>query len=365
MTGRLIIKRTYFALIALLFSSLAAGQILSVSSVDKAMVKPTDRIALYALPQTILEVRCHISYRQQLMGPYAQYARELLGKEGIQHETVQWTIDSVSIVPVTVFDASQVYVVRFGKKADYQTLENLAKQGFIIFPLHNKYPSAYPDSIQNFTRGTAEWSVLDLPFTTNIEDTIYQVVVKDSLLIRQPVVKRRTAAATQYERAKEVAKLIQQIHQRRLELILSEDEPVPANEKSLQWMISQLRQKEETFLQLFLGKTVTHAFIYSFSYTPSAGKIQPAEIFRFSPLRGISGKNDPSALPVYITLEPTNTITTLRDYQSLFTSFTTPVIIYRVPEVAGVSVTWGNRMLMRSRLPVYQLGALVPWMPAE
>lgn len=360
------LKKVSCLLVGLLATIWVDGQILSVSGMDKAIVKTTDRIALYALPQTLLEVRCYISCHRRMVGPYAQYARELLGKEGVQQETVQWVIDSVSITPVPVFDASQVYVVKFGKKADYRMLEELARQGFIIFPLKNNYPAGYPDSLLLVTKGTAEWTAVDLPFTTNITDTVYQVVKKDSLLIRQPVVKPRSATAiSQYERAREVVKLIQQIHQRRIDLILAEDDPVPNNEKSVQWMISQLRQKEEEFLQLFLGKTVTQTFEYSFVYIPFAGKNQPAEIFRFSPLRGISAKNDPSALPVYITLESTNTITTLRDYQSLFTSFTTPAILYRVPELAGVSVIWNNRILIRSRLPIYQIGALVPWMPVE
>ncbi|MGC8803935.1 MAG: DUF4831 family protein, partial [Bacteroidales bacterium] len=200
-----------------------------------------------------------------------------------------------------------------------------------------------------------------------VADTTYQVVVKDSLVIRRPVVKPRGSVVSQNERAKEVARLIQQIHQRRIELILSEDEPLPTNEKSMQWMIDQLRQMEEAYLQLFLGKTVSRTYLYSLRYVPSGmdKSVQTVEIFRFSPQRGVSSKSDATAIPVTITIESQNSIATLRDYQSLFTSLSTSVIFYRVPEVANVSVAWGSRTLIRQPQQIYQLGALVPWLPAE
>lgn len=342
------------------------GQILSISSIDKAFVKATDRIALYALPRTTLEIRCHISSRQQVVGPYAQYAREFLGREAIMHPAVQWDIDSVSIVPVTSFDPSQIYLVKFGKKIDYRVFEEMTRKGFIIFPLDNKKAVGYSDSVVNLSRESAVWSILDLPFASSSSDTIYQVVRKDSLLIRQAVVKPRSTSVTPYERAKELAKQIQQLHQRRIDLIMAEDDPVPANEKSVQWLADQLKQKEEEYLQLFLGKTVSQTYVHTFYYVPNSGeKVQSAEIFWFSPQRGISTKTDASAIPVYITIEPQNTVSTVRDYQSLLTTFSAPCILYRVPDIARVSISWGNRVLTRVQLPVYQLGALVPWFPTE
>lgn len=353
--------------IGLIYFWPCGSQVLSVSSIDKAIITSTDRIALYALPRTVFEVRCYITSHQQVVGPYASYAREFLGRDGIQQAAVRWTIDSVSVVPVTVFDPSQVYVVKFGKKFDYHPLEELSQRGFIIFPLDNRNATYLPDSVQYPSNELAEWSVLDLPFTTNVSDTTYQIVIKDSVVIRQPVVKSRGVLVSQYERAKELARQIQQIHQRRMELILDADDPVPTNEKTLQWMIDQLKHKEEAYLQLFLGRSVSRTYLYSWRYVPSGidKTLQAVEIFRFSPHRGVSTKNDATAVPVTITVEPQNTIAPLRDYQSLFTSLTIPCIFYRVPEIANISVAWGNRELTRQPQQIYQLGALVPWLPAN
>ncbi|MCX7987231.1 MAG: DUF4831 family protein [Bacteroidales bacterium] len=345
-------------------SNFADAQIQSVSIIDKAIVKNTDRFTLYALPRTVLKIRCYVSQKIQMAGPYAQYARELIGKEAIVRDASWWEIDSIEIIPTLIIDPSQVYVVKYGKKIDLSALEDLSRMGLIVFPLTQSYSSILPDSTHLSSTAVNEWPVPFFPLSSTSSDTTYRIVVKDSLVIRQPVVKTKSTSLSMYDRAKEVAKLIQQLHQRRLDLVLSEDDPIPTNEKALQWIVNELQRKEEEYLQLFLGRTVSQSMVYTFYHVPMP-KDQQTEIFRFSQQRGFSTKSDQSAAPVYFSIESDNTLNILRDYQPLFTTLTSAYIFYRVPETASVVITWKGKIITRVRLPLHQLGALVPWLPAE
>jgi hypothetical protein len=345
----------------------AFSQVENIASIDKAIIKPTDKIALYALPKTVLVVQSYITRDEVIAGPYCQYAKELLGMDVAMQNSVSWKIDSIKIVPSQIIDASQIYVVKFGKTVDYSRLKQLSADNMIIFPLENFSNLNQSDTISlshqpGNSRSTNFRLFISLPNTTITSDTTYKIVRKDSLLIRVPVVKQKSETKSEYEKAKDAVNFIFHLRQRKVELILSEDDPLPANEKSLQLAISEINNLEDEYFKLFVGHTQSKSVVYTTCYIPNAKiKDQKAELFRFSSLKGISDSNDLGAYPVFITIEDENYLSTLKDYQTALSSFQPNYIYYRIPDFASVTVTSKDKILGKAQVPIFQYGAMIPF----
>ncbi len=355
--------RFIFFISIIIFYIKGNGQISSITTIDKAILKNTDKIALYALPKTVFRIECFVRINHQLAGPFAPYSMELIGKRGVVNDQSVWYLDSIQVSSFEVMDPTFLYVVKFSKKIDYKPLNELAQKGLIIFPIQQRHNELNYDSIVIRNQQFNEWNKPLLNFNVDFTDTVYQLITKDSLLIRKPVVRQKSKTLSTYEQAKETVKIIKQIFQHKNDLLLSDD-PVPSNEKSLQWLYNELDRIGNEYLKLFTGNSINQHYLFTFYYTPGITN-QQHEIFRFSPYKGITTLNDPTGIPVSITVNSTNTLSTLHDYKMLFSGFNTGYIFYRIPEVVDVTISLPERTLKHFQMNVFQYGTIVPWLPAE
>ncbi len=350
----------FFVFIAVMPNKISGQFVDYIAKLDKANPNTNEAVCVYALPRSIFQITVYGNKNSIIAGPYASYANQLLSiKNAYTENSEYWTIDSIHIQLISEADPEQYYVFKPGKKFDFNWYSQILKTGVITLA-HHTICHNETLSVNEINGNQLESSIPTIiPNLSQYNDTIYKTVIKDSLLIRIPVVKQKTDLKSAYDKAVDLSNIIFKIRQRRFELIMSEDETLP-EEASLKFVLSELHKLEQEYLSLFTGRNIQQPFRYITYYIPNP-KISEnqIEIFRFSEKNGISDRNDPTALPVCITIQRENVTNTLANYSQIFSRTQKNMLFYRVPDIANVSITLKTLELLNTRVKVFQYGTVV------
>jgi hypothetical protein len=342
----------------------ARGQgIESTQRINNAVTQSSDGIVYYSLPRTIIVVHVKFSVATTICGPYAAFARELLGVNATLANNSEWDIDSISLQTITEADPQQMYVIKTTKGFDPNKLLQFTSNGLMIDPLKTGISNDFQNQSNihsaDIEEGLSEYIMHRNIITTY--DTLFKSVVRDSTLIKIPVIKPKSESKTLKDRAVEAADIIYKIRQRRFEMVLSEDEALP-NAKSMRLALAEMKIAEENYLSLFLGRTMRKIIPVNYYYTPKTDTLEGnVELFRFSAKTGPTSQSLQAALPVFISLSKQKRTAPLHDYLTLIPKPTKNYVYYRMPDVAKAEITYCGDILSSGVLQVFQYGVVLPF----
>jgi hypothetical protein len=312
---------------------------------------------IYCLPQTSLKVEITILRETFVPGPYASFARQFLGIEGVSEEPyTNFRIIQSRIVPISEPDPQQFLALTGDlDPADLNEISKLESKGLILdpgiagspakgnnFAGENFHPMTFPDiSYRDHFR--------------EVTDTLFKTILEDSILVRIPVLRKLNELKTREEMAGEIAHLIHKLRKRRIKMV-SADYPVLPQGEAMSASINELQRIEERYLGLFTGKIFTDTIQQQWTIVPLPEGQGESELCRFSDEEGFlpAGSGDgkaiillvkPSGLTSGIPALPMNQPNTL---------------YYRIPDSALVEVQAGNEVIASMKISLFQLGKLVP-----
>jgi hypothetical protein len=359
--------RNFFTYLFLLFTlqQINSQGIEYVQRVSEAIPQTSEGLAFYSLPRTVIAIKVNMLLTTTINGPYYSYAKELLGINNVPTtKTSEWIIDSLTVQTYTEPDPEQMFILKTTKGFNPSSILDFTTSGIMLNP--SKF-DVVPDKVGSNNTLNSFNSRIDIPELfmkkRNFEahDTIYKTIIKDSILMKVPVIKTKTEAKTLKDRANEAAEVIVKIRQRRFEMIMAEDEALP-EEKAMCVALKEMQKTEDAYLALFIGRSSTQSASAWFYYTPKTNTDEPnIELFRFSSKNGIADKTDALATPVYISLTKENRTVAISEFATLMPRPVKNFIYYRIPDAAKVSINYKGNILDSGTITVFQYGILLPY----
>lgn len=294
--------------------------------------------ATYALPFTSFTVEVDLVQEVHYAGPYAAYAKKLLGLEVPESNVRNTYIKEIRIVPHVEADP---WSPRFLAPNGNSTLLQLGAQGLVAF-------GDVPQS------AGLEWRFKPKSESDNVA---FKSPRKDEAEFKYPVNQGITNAKTLEEKAAVAAKMILSVREDRHNIAIGNTDANYSGE-SMAAALAELSKIEEEYLILFMGyDTVTESH-ESYEVLPSAtARVHKYTAFYMTDdgrlLKETKGKAKPYDLEFVPVAVP--------DVKADATDVNKPkkqerTIHYRIPAICKMRLLEDGTPLLESRVPVYQLG---------
>ena len=312
----------------------------------------------YFLPATTVQVGVEAVKESFFAGPYAAYARKFLGIDVRQEDEVRTCLKSVTLDAATEADPAARFAAAPGKETDL--LLTLSVHGLVCIgedaaPEAVRWNFVAPERPDFSRKGVTSGQAKE-------RRTSYRNVKSDStdVFTQVPVYQDVLVTRTPEQRAKEAADLILKVRQERYNITVGNTDATYSGE-ALGSAIAELSRMEDEYMTLFVGYTVRESQEASFEVRPAAGKDQTYPVFRISPEEGVVAPDEGEGTLYFLSFAP-ETISAPAEEQPAKKSSKARFLHYRIPAVCTVSLVTGTDRLLKTRIPVWQLGeeALYP-----
>ena len=311
---------------------------------------------IYSLPQTVIKINLEFEKLTFLPGPYRKFTEKYLGvSQYINDKKTQCEITGIDLSVFSEPDPLHYYSVNLLKGSiQSDAYFNLSANGLVIDPMGMiSVSSVIPVKSQDELSGIVELSMKRNFMEKN--DTLFKTVIKDSVFVNIPILRKQKDAKTMEQKAEEAANLIIKIRKRRLKLVTGEYSVFPEG-VALEKAIKELDETEQEYLSLFTGKIIREIFSQAFLIIPS-GNTQKTDFAKFSAQNGILPSESPGGQPVSIEINPTGGFSLEKPSDAKNPDNT---LYYRLPSVCNVRVKEADKLLYDSRISVFQAGSIVP-----
>lgn len=343
--------------IVLLLGFTACAPKMRVTKLDpsRAYAKGYD---VYYLPQTALDITVTLHQETYTPGPYSAFAESLLGIAGDAPQAGDhWRIDSVAVATSEEADYTAAFAVKRPKGSTFPEWLTLSKSELLMAA--STAPAFTPQG-QSQRDGRADWppftDLSTAQFVADKSSIFYSVVQRDTTFVRVPVQRNVVVKESVEEKAKQAADLIFALRKKRVELICGDTE-LPTAPRMLQEMLDEISRVEAQYLSLFIGRWTSRRHAVRLRYTPSA-KESSSMLCRFSTQSGICPTSELSATPLLIHVQRLEGPIGYPAEAKL-----PPLkngLYYRPACMAEVTLTLLRDELLRARVPLTQLGPIVP-----
>lgn len=325
-------------------------------------VKVTEGSIVYALPLTVLEFDVIAEKMVEVPGPYASYAREMIGLDKvITAENEIWTLADVRLKTIEELDPEQFYVIQ-GTTMMQTNMLALKENGLVLDINPKKYARSSFSHLQEGTdyRGPLFPDRGAYKYVSTKTDTAYRVVKADTAFIRVPYLVQKKKGMTVEEEAQEAADRLLELREGRHMILTGETNIFPQDGAA----IDEINRLEREYLALFAGKRWTEIKHFRIWLTPelsmTGGK---TTVFSFSETEGVLSAGDPGGRPVQVEMIASGKTKELklvvRPPSSEKDLAARDRLYYRVPDVVEVRVISGDDILCTSRMLIYQFGNTV------
>jgi len=346
-------KRFFGIIILALFT-------VTATNAPAQMVNPGEKLPqgalVYSLPSTTLCFVAEASHESFSAGPYAKFAQKYLGIQVRTESGEFYKLNSLKMFPYIEADYSANYALNLGgsKNASANFLE-LINQGLIIWSDSYagkagkiQYPSMKKES--PFTEGLATSNI------TSETTTLYKTVQTSKGMERVPVQQSQLVEKSLEKRAEEAAATIFRLRAKKMEIITGETDATFSGE-AMKAVIDEINRLERENLSLFTGYSVYDTQRMTFEIVPkTADQKQIYIVFRISESEGLLPSSEVAGRPVVMELISENPEAPL---PQMNLAYEKGRVVYRRPAAMVARVTDGQKLLMQTRVPVYQLGQLI------
>jgi len=300
---------------------------------------------VYSLPRTGIRIHVTATREKLFAGPYAQFAEAMLGlKNAPMADRERWTITGVEVETFSEPDPDCVYKAKGWAGA----LVNLTPEGVIAG-----------------INATTESKAMLAPVTTFLEDQpVPDFPFKDLSLnpfFEKPDSTARNVivAKTLQEKAQEAAHTVTKLRKRRFKTLANGYEEQLPDGKAYNVMVEELGKLEDEYVSLFIGKTYTGTYHYTFDFIPDNNSASGEVVFRFSDTKGVLPKTDLSGKPMQIELKKLDGLAASQSKLKSPAAATSSEVFYRMPGKAELRLMNGVSLMAFTSLDIAQYGTVL------
>lgn len=302
----------------------------------------------YHLPRNIIKVDFTIEKSQEIKGKYYSYAKEMLNTDNyIKENKTTYAIKKVNINTLTEADPNMVFFV--STVTDEKSKENVN----ISLELNAE------GVIQSFGK------------SDNLAVTEENILIENELLSNEqlsdyyyiPIVdeddeEESNTKLTEHEIALTVIEEIKKLRVAYFDLITGYQEVNYGN--TINYMVEQIKELENEYLGMFLGKTSSQTYTKTFYIIPEEGK-NSIVISKFSETEGFNNKVGETVKINFTDLSVSSNINKLSKDDIENVTYNNK-LFYRNPANATMNILFGDKSIYETRMKISQLGTvnLVP-----
>ncbi len=316
---------------------------------------------IYALPKTKIIADIEITKKVKQKGIFSDFTHLYFNtKNAIMKNETKYFISDISITTTPILDSSQIYrIVASGNLNPL--LLNLSKENFISGINLNDIQAGKVNNGQNSEKNNdaktniSDYADISLYSVREIQyDTLYKEVLKDSVMIKIPVIRKKEVYKSKAKQAKETANIIFNLRDDRYALLTGENDGNNFPDgNALKTMIKELSELEKKYMSLFTGKELKSKKTYRFEYIPenNSDSIKKT-LFYFSEKKGIT--KDTSEMPVTMKIinnktAPEEIFENKKEIKG---------IVYRIPNKASIKLVSEKNELCKTSVFISQFGSL-------
>lgn len=310
---------------------------------------------IYTLPRNYFQVEVTLQKINRYPGPFAEYAERMLGLSGaIKEASVEYAVKSIVVKLMAEEDTSCIYYVEYPKKKaenyTFRPAQELLSADEVRFPIPNAQARARFEMYDNYT-------------LVEKRDTTYERMMIDSEWVSVPKVHKQMVEKTTAQKADEALKKIKSIREAQW-LLLTGDHEVDFS--NLEYMVSELKKEEETYLSLYSGFTVSEEETIAFSLQLPVEKRDEylLPLFTFSSkdgiVKGVASKKDGEIYQLGLSsLHRTDALAEMSALENVQQKKPSQCFRYRVPEYYRVNVLRSARVIREvGVMPISQYGVV-------
>lgn len=312
---------------------------------------------VYSLPSTTIVLKATAEHESYQAGPYAQYAKKYLGIDVRGASGDFYKIKSIEMLPYIEADPAVSAAVNLqGSKVAAANFLQMSSQGLVVLsdaytgrPVQWRFPAAVNAS--DFLAGTA--SNID-----NTSSVLYKTVMGTEGIEKIPVKQEQSVVKSLEKKAEEAAQMIFKLRQKRVDIITGDTDATFSGE-AMGATLAEIKRLEEEYMSMFVGKSVFDEQTMLFDVVPQASNQKHIYIaFRISETQGLLPSNNMQGRPVVLELvEDKEPIAPTSVSEAIMG--TKGKVAYRKPVTVVARVLDGQKVLIQTRVPVYQLGKIM------
>ena len=302
----------------------------------------------YALPQTTLHFEVEAELESFFAGPYARYASKYLGVEARQADESGYRIVSVKLTPCLEADPATRFTYTIPKGETTPAFLQLSAQGLVAV----SDGSFGRENIWRFPAQTgADFSGRGLSSNITSEATTLDRNVREqSAYSRVPVQQNMVVEKSAEDKARETAEMIFNLRKTRVQIVTGDTDATFSGE-AMASAVAEIDRLEKEYLSLFVGYSEFQNQTMHFDVVPDPNAASQMYIaFRISDTEGLVSADNVSGIPIIVDLSQMQSPATPPAVKG------SKVIRYRIPAICNVRLLEGAKVLLQTRVPVYQLG---------
>lgn len=298
----------------------------------------------YYLPRNIVRVDFVVEKNQSYKGKYSSFAKEMLNTDTyIKENKTTYRITKVNVSTLTEADPNMVFHIATDDKAKELPKYELAfnNEGII--------KSFGYQSIENDTSNTNQDMETVLDYN---KPTEFQYIPLEEDDTDDEEVKTKL---TDKEVALTIVEEIKKVRVAYFDLITGYQEVNYG--KTINYMLDELKNLENEYLSMFVGKTTTETLTKTFYVIPEEGKTSIV-LSKFSDTEGFNAKTGESVKINFTDNSSTSAINELTIDEIENTTYNNK-LFYRNPANVSMQVLCGDDVVLENRLKISQLGNVI------
>ena len=355
-----IMKNLKTIIIAFTAVFLSAG----LSSLKSFAVEPQGYVS-YSLPSTTISITVDAVQENFYAGPYAKFATKYLGIDARTSDSVGYRIERVSMAPYVEADAKERFLLPMNSSDSAKRMLALSSSGLVSF----ENAEIGNEKIWKFPRANAA-DFSDKGVNSNLKSESATLVGARKKDVFNSVQQEMTIAKSLEQKAKETADMILDLRKTRIQIVTGDTDATYSGE-AMGAVLSELDKLEKEYLSLFIGYTDYNFQRANFDIVPDKGNdTQMLVAFRLSDSDGLKPSTEQAGRPIVMQIIPEkidegdyptdkSLVKAIEKNSSKYN-----YIHYRIPSTCMVNILEGTKLLLQSRLPIYQMG-IESTMPVE
>ena len=260
---------------------------------DSAWLPPSNSF-VYALPQSVLNLKVKVAVIKQQRGKYGDFAENMLGiTNSIRTNRTIYKINGVEISNSVIPDQEHQYLVTLSEKEMKQWLLKkieIESNNGTVFHSKMENPLQEKEELQWLYFG-------NLVVEEKVESYIDTKII-DGVVTQVPITNTTTITKTLEDEAQEIADFILKIRKDRYALI-SEPHEYSLSKEAMEYAVEQMNKIEATYMELFIGSTEVEEVTEYFTIIPQGEDENIIPLFGFSETHGIVSLQSPFATMTY------------------------------------------------------------------
>lgn len=320
-------KRLMPFMLVLLFPMMLKAQQTKILTAEKH----NEYGLVYTLPITAFQVEVIAVKETRIAGPFGKYSKIFTSDANIiQEDNINWTIESVNLIPYGIPDNESQYLMQL--KPGALTFIGVAEDGMLLSI--NKNPDLSKD------QSTLQGGMIGEPVTGKE----YLDYVNEDFI----------AATSSYKQAQILAEELLEIRDAKISLTRGTAETMPTDGRQLEIMLASLEKQEKALTNAFTGTSWKERVVKSFTFVPE--KEGRSVLFRLSETEGIVDANNYSGSPVYITVKVIEEGEMPVDSKGEEKKLPKDAVMYNIPGVAELTLSHEGSELFQKEFMMSQFG---------